>query len=110
MTWQTRKRKCKHCKTIFVPDPRCVRRQRYCSTPQCRKASKAASQRRWHRQPDNRDYFTGPIQVARVRAWRQANPGYWRRQASRTPRALQDDLTPQGMQKQTLEGDFVQSA
>ena len=92
------KRTCKHCRTCFDPDPRSVRRQRYCAQPACRQASKAASQRRWHQQPHNRDYFRGPTQVERVRQWRQDHPGYWRRQRSRTPEALQDDLTRQMVQ------------
>lgn len=104
------KRKCKHCRTFFVPDPRCVRRQRHCSTPACRKASKADSQRRWHHKPANRDYFKGPIHVERVRVWRQAHPGYWRRQAAGRPPALQDDLMPQPSQKQALDDTLRQGA
>jgi hypothetical protein len=73
-------RKCKHCQTFFVPDPRSAKRQRYCATPACRQASKTASQRRWLQKPGKRDYFTGPTHVERVRQWRQAHPGYWRRQ------------------------------
>ena len=71
MVRQPPTRKCQQCKTVFVPDPRCVKRQRYCSTPECRQASKAASQQRWRQKPANRDSFTGPTQVERVRAWRQ---------------------------------------
>ena len=96
------KRKCKHCQTFFDPDPRSVGRQRYCPQPACRQASKAASQYRWLHKPTNRDYFTGPTQVERVRQWRKAHPGYWRRQGSRAPQALQDDLTRQEPQKQAL--------
>ena len=96
------KRKCKHCQTFFTPDPRCARRQRHCSKPACRQASKAASQRRWLQKPGNRDYFTGPTHVERVRQWRKAHPAYWRRQGSRAPHALQDDLTRQAPQKQPL--------
>ena len=96
------KRKCKHCQTFFDPDPRSVRRQRYCAQPACRQASKAASQRRWLHKPANRDYFTGPTQVERVRQWRKAHPAYWRRQGSRVPHALQDDSTRQEPQKQPL--------
>ena len=40
---QTR-RKCRCCTKFFVPDARTQDRQRYCSTPACRQASKAASQ------------------------------------------------------------------
>jgi hypothetical protein len=104
------KRKCKHCQTFFVPDPRCVRRQRYCSTPACRQASKTASQRRWHHKPANRDYFTGPTEVERVRAWRQAHPGYWRRQASRPAPALQDPLTSQSSHNQSLDDTLAAPA
>ena len=97
-------RKCKHCQTFFAPDPRSARRQRYCAKLACRQASKAASQHRWLQKPGNRDYFTGPTHVERVRQWRQAHPGSWRRQGARTPNALQEDLTSQAPQKQPLEG------
>jgi len=105
-----RKRKCKHCQTFFTPDPRSARRQRYCPAPACRQASKAASQRRWRHQAANRDYFTGPTHVERVRAWRQAHTGYWRRQAARPAPALQDHLTPQPISNQSLNDTFVTPA
>jgi hypothetical protein len=28
---------------------------------------------------ENKDYFRGPDHCARVRQWRQAHPGYWKR-------------------------------
>ena len=73
------RRKCRHCKRFFIPDPRNAKRQQYCPEQPCRAASKAASQRRWLSKPENLDVFKGPIHVARVQAWRQAHPGYWRR-------------------------------
>ncbi len=104
------KRKCKHCQTFFDPDPRSATRQRYCSKPECRQASKAASQHRWLQKPGNRDYFTGPTHVERVRQWRRAHPGYWRRQGSRAPDALQEDLAPQETQKQQLDDGLTPHA
>jgi hypothetical protein len=62
------KRKCLCCEEIFQPDPRNRHHQRYCSKPACQRASHAASQRRWLNKPENRDYFRGPIHVARVQA------------------------------------------
>ena len=62
-----RRRKCRHCGQLFRPDPRNLRHQRYCSAKECRRASKAASQRRWLAKAENRDYFRGPEQMARVR-------------------------------------------
>src|SRR5712691_13309671 len=103
-------RKCKHCQTFFAPDPRSARRQRYCAKLACRQASKAASQHRWLQKPGNRDYFTGPTHVERVRQWRRAHPGYWRRQGSRAPEALQDDLEPQETQKQPLDEGLTPQA
>jgi hypothetical protein len=58
--------------------------------------SKAESQRRWLCQVQNRDYFHGPVHVARVQAWRRAHPGYARRAAP--ARALQDECRSQPME------------
>ena len=104
------KRKCQHCKTFFDPDPRSAGRQHYCATPACRQASKAASQRRWLQQPSNRDSFSGPAHVERVRQWRQAHPGYGRRQASHVPNALQEPSTPQAPRAQQLNDGVGQEA
>jgi len=54
---ETRHRKCLHCKRLFDSDYRNRTRQKYCSAPECRQASKRASQARWLSQPANRDYF-----------------------------------------------------
>jgi hypothetical protein len=74
-----RRRKCKCCRVLFRPDPGNRRHQRYCSAPRCRRASKAASQARWLARPDNRDYFRGPVHLARCQGWRARHPGYWRK-------------------------------
>jgi hypothetical protein len=86
--------KCPHCQELFTPDARNATRQRYCSKPGCRQASKAESQRRWLQKEENRDYFRGAAHVLRVQRWRAAHPGYWRR-IKRRPSALQDPLIAQ---------------
>jgi hypothetical protein len=88
------RRKCKCCRKLFRPDPRNRHHQHYCSAPACRAASKAASQARWLARPENRDYFRGPVHVARVQAWRSRHPGYWRKGRDVGP-ALQDVSTAQ---------------
>lgn len=87
-------RKCMSCGEFFIPDHRKGERQRYCGAAACRRASKAASQAAWLAKPPNTDYFSGPVHVARVQAWRAAHPGYSRGRA-RPSRALQDLLPPQ---------------
>jgi hypothetical protein len=52
MAHPIRKRKCPYCKTFFHPDHRNVTRQRYCSKPDCRQASKVDSQHRWWHKPE----------------------------------------------------------
>jgi hypothetical protein len=96
--------------TFFDPNPRSAGRQRYCSLPECRQASKAASQLKWRHKPVNRDYFKGPTHVERVRQWRQAHPGYWRRQPSGAPDALQDSLKPKAISNQSLGRDLRRDA
>jgi hypothetical protein len=80
--------KCANCHQPFRADPRNAWHQRYCQADACRAASKAASQQRWLAKPENRDYFRGADNVARVRAWREAHPGYARR-AGRPQRPAQ---------------------
>jgi hypothetical protein len=84
------KRKCLCCGDFYLPDHRNVRHQRYCSKPACRKESKAQSQRRWQQSPENQNYFRGPENRQRVKDWRKANPGYWRKKKSSTQVPLQD--------------------
>lgn len=89
-----KKKRCKHCRRLFIPDYRNRNRQTYCRNAECRKAGKAASQEKWLNKPENRHYFRGPEHVKRVQEWRRQNPGYWK-QRSKKAIALQDPLTPQ---------------
>ena len=87
-------RKCMSCGEFFIPDHRNGERQRYCAATACRRASKAASQAAWLAQPANNDYFSGPVHVARVQAWRATHPGYSRSRFRSSP-ALQEPLPTQ---------------
>ena len=90
-----RKRKCLHCREFFLPDPRTHDRQRHCSAPACKRASKTWRQRRWLSKEENQDYFRDAKNVDRVRQLRQAHPGYWRRGRRLSENALQDDYLMQ---------------
>ena len=86
-----RRKRCKHCNNLFHPDPRNRRHQRYCSSSQCRNASKKASHKRWLSKAENRDYYRGAEAVEKTQQWRVKNPGYWRKITAGT---LQDVLEP----------------
>jgi hypothetical protein len=105
-----RKHKCKHCHEFFHPDPRNRHHQRYCSKPACRKASKAASQRRWLSKPENRDYFRDSANVERVRAWREAHPGYGTRSRAQSQQTLQDLYPTQVTDNTDKSDDLERSA
>jgi hypothetical protein len=79
MSPKRKRRKCRCCSTFFLPDYRNWKHQHYCGQPECRQASKLASQQRWHRQPKNLSHFRNGEGTERVRAWRKAHPGYWRK-------------------------------
>lgn len=88
-----RHRHCLECKGLFTPDYRNRTRQRFCSAPPCRRASKRASQARWCAKPANHDYFRGEANTERNRRWRAAHPGYWKR--SHVVSAQQDPCSSQ---------------
>lgn len=48
-----RKHKCLCCKEEFVPNPR-VKKQKYCSKPGCKAASKKTSQKKWKSKKKNK--------------------------------------------------------
>jgi hypothetical protein len=85
---------------MFHPDPRTRARQRHCGGEECRKASKADSQKRWAAKPENRDYHRGPDAVERVRRWRAAHPGYRRRKPPVVEDALQEESDSQPAEQQ----------
>ena len=91
MAKRTRKRKCRNCGELFHPDHRNMKKQGYCSKADCRAASKKASNDKWRQKEENRDYFSGPDQVARVQEWRKQNPGY-SKTSPKSKKTLQDDL------------------
>jgi len=90
-----RRGRCLSCEQLFRANPRIGRRQKYCDKEPCRRAAKAAQQRRWLGKPDNTDYFRGPENAARVRAWQRAHPGYWRNTRRYKSRALQESRPAQ---------------
>ena len=105
-----KRKKCRHCHQLFIPDPRNKDRQNYCRQPACRKASKADSQHRWLQKIENHDYFRGPEHVRRVQRWRAEHPGYWRCKSQNGRLALQDPLIGQAVEINIDKIDFAQSA
>ena len=107
---QAGQRKCLSCGDFFDPDYRNRERQRYCPAIACRRACKAASQTAWLAQPQNSGYFRDPLHVARMQAWRAANPGGGLRKPrkGRSPPALQDALISQvteSMEENAIRGE-----
>lgn len=110
MAKRIRKRKCRHCQRFFPPDSRNAWHQHYCSEPECRKASKAASQKQWLDKKENRDQFRCADNVRRVQEWRKAHPGYWRKTAAKSKTPLQDVSTDKDQAKQAVMDDFEKFA
>lgn len=94
MKKKNKRRRCLNCQKLYYPHPRTRLLQKYCSEPQCRAASKTASQRRWLHKPENRPYFCGPQHVSRVQAWREQHPDYGQK-GSISGRSLQETIMGQ---------------
>lgn len=107
MMRQRRRRRCLCCKELFLPDPRSRYHQRFCSKADCQKASKALSQARWRAQSGNQDYWRGAEEVERVRSWRKAHPGYWKKQAPQAEGTLQEDCSAQAVAPEQLNPELV---
>jgi len=106
-----RRSKCLICKSMFVSDPRNVGRQKVCSTSQCQRARKRLSHQAWLAKPENRNYFRGPSNVARVQQWRKCHPGYWRRNPrAKAADALQEPLTSQPPEDKQLKASLDSTA
>ena len=70
MSARSRRRKCRHCQQLFLPDPYNRYHQRFCSAADCQCASKAQSQQLWLAKLENQDYWRGPQHTEGVRRWR----------------------------------------
>ena len=99
---QRRHYKCRSCGDLYRPDYRNAHHQRFCDRPACRAQSKATSQRRWRAKPENYEADRGSAHVERVRQWRKANPGYWRRKS-----ALREICEPQVVAPQATKHELV---
>ena len=104
-----KRKKCRNCDLLFVPDHRNRERQRYCDKPKCRRASKAVSQEKWLQKPENKDHFKGPVNVQRVQEWRKQNPGYWKN-GSKKEIALQETLNAQDAENNEDNSHFTSVA
>lgn len=99
---EAQQRNCLNCNELFIPGARNRHHQRYCTKPQCHKASKRDAQQRWLNSDKGTGYFSGEDNMRRVRKWRKAHPGYWKHkkaQSAEPPIALQDLLNSQVIEK-----------
>ena len=105
--------KCQSCNVLFIPTANNRGRQEFCGELICRKKAKACANQKWRQKNPGHD--SGPVQVARVQAWRASNPGYSGRQrrpkAPETPEtleALQDSAPIQDVDNQSVADSAVE--
>jgi hypothetical protein len=115
MKKKTRRHKCKNCHDLFKPDPRNLKRQKFCRKPECKEASKEYSQLKWLMKPNNKGHFSGSANVIRVQHWRQQNPGYWKRKKSKKTTSLNESALQETLSLNTNAGkgfssDLIQDA
>ncbi len=109
MKKRIRRRRCKNCHDLFMPDPRNLKRQKLCIKPECKIASKKHSQQKWLNKAKNRDYFSSPENVIRVQQWREQNLGYWRRKKATKSVLLFEDALQDTLLAKTLDREGSQA-
>lgn len=82
-----RRKRCRFCGQLFIPDPRLKGTQYACSASPCQRQRKSANQRRWLSR--NPDYFRG--RYANSKAWLRSHPGYLARYRRQHPEKIQGD-------------------
>jgi hypothetical protein len=65
--------RCRHCHTIFFPNPR-IKNQQYCNRSECQRARKAL----WQKQKMQRDPDYQENHLEAQKNWLKDNPGYWK--------------------------------
>lgn len=80
MAGRRRRRPCKYCRELFLPDPH-VKNQKACGSASCAEERKAESQANWLGKPANRSYFCGRYDYLKAWLQRPEKVGYlsrWR--------------------------------
>ena len=89
--------RCSCCGKLFSAGARNAWHQKYCTSGECGRASKAASNLSWRLR--NAGYDRGPAAVRRTQEWRASHPGYSRTKKISNKagelRALQDVILRQ---------------
>ena len=67
-----KRKRCRYCKKLFIPNPRVGDHQVTCDDPHFKKAHKAKTNAHWRRR--NPDYFRNDY--PRVKRWLDQHPGY----------------------------------
>ena len=67
-----KRKRCRYCKSLFIPDPRVGQRQKTCGDDLCQKAHKAQNNARWRKR--NPDYARNDY--PRLKEWLDQYPGY----------------------------------
>ena len=84
------RRRCRHCHSIFVPDPR-VKNHAYCNRPKCQRAKKA----RWQREKVRRDLDYQADHREAQKTWQQQHPDYWKDYRGQHPDYVQTNRRKQ---------------
>jgi hypothetical protein len=105
-----RKRKCKCCGELYMPDARHFHDQNYCGKAECRMVSKKVSQHRWLISPKGAEYRDPEEIKRRVREWRKEHPKYWRRTGKGGRGALRETKSLQVPDEQLITASLDRGA
>ena len=107
-----RKRKCRKCRELFLPDPRSYRptkdgrkvsAQHYCSKSECQ----TESDRQSHRTHIQKNPLYRQKQLLSARRWRKKNSGYWRDRREESPKVAERNRVLQRQRDARSKGNLA---
>jgi hypothetical protein len=78
--------RCRHCHSIFLPNPR-IKDQQYCNRPVCQRVRKTL----WQGQKMAEDSEYQDNQKDAWKSWNQQHPDYWKTYRSRHPEYVEQN-------------------
>ncbi len=82
-----RRKRCRFCQELFLPDSRPGSRQYACSNPSCQRERKHQNQKKWLER--NPGYFQG--RYPNTKKWLDAHPGYLKEYRRKHTEAIRQD-------------------
>ena len=101
-----RRKKCRNCGRLFIPNRFNHHHQTYCSNPECRRVGKRASDRKYRKKQSVKLDFRLK-ESHRVQVYQKKNPTYWKNRKKDSKKSSEKELLHDFAQVEKLQNDIA---